>query len=224
MNLIALANVEYRYVRGGFTLRLPQLNVAAGEKVGLVGPSGSGKTTLISVIAGILPAQRGSVQVAGHDLLRLSEARRRAFRIAHIGFVFQEFELVDYLNVRENVLLPYYLNATLRLTRDVQGRAEDLLRAVGMSDKLRRQPRSLSQGERQRAALCRALITQPALLIADEPTGNLDEETAASTIGLLTQAVAERGTTLLVVTHQRGLLAGFDRVLDVRALARGAVA
>ena len=194
--------------------------IERAEKVAFVGPSGSGKTTLVYLIAGILRPQAGSIRIDRLELAECSDQQRRDFRISRIGFVFQEFELLDYLDVRENILLPYYLNGTLRLTPQARHNAEELATSLGLGDKLSRHPRKLSHGERQRVAICRALIAAPDILIADEPTGNLDAETAQATLELLLDAVARRSATLLMVTHDHTLLGAFNRVVDIRDLAR----
>lgn len=220
--MIQISGLKFDYGRGAFAIEVPELTVARGETVAMIGPSGVGKTTLISLIAGILPPQSGSVSVDGVDLAGRSDRERRDFRITRVGFVFQEFELVEYLPVRENILLPYFLNDTLKLTPAVRKTADELAAALGMGDKLRRYPKTLSQGEKQRVAICRALIAAPPLLIADEPTGNLDPKTADTILELLLGAVRDRQATLLVVTHNHALLAAFDRVIDIGTFNAGA--
>ncbi|MDA1264246.1 MAG: ATP-binding cassette domain-containing protein, partial [Planctomycetota bacterium] len=164
---------------------------------------------------GQLVPDAGEVTLDGSALSSLSEEARRARRLREIGLVFQDFALLDYLDARENVLLPYRLSATLTLDAKARQRAQDLARSTGVADLLGRKPRQLSQGERQRIALCRALVTAPKLVVADEPTGNLDPATAGAAVDLLFEEVAARGASLLVVTHDHGLLPRFDRVLDL---------
>jgi putative ABC transport system ATP-binding protein len=194
--------------------------VAAGERVACIGPSGSGKTTLVHLIAGILAPEAGDVRLAGTLLGELSNAQRRALRITRIGMVFQEFELLDYLSAEENVLLPYHVSPALRLDAGVRERARALAQACGVEHTLARRPNQLSQGERQRVALCRALVTEPRLILCDEPTGNLDPDTAAAVLELVFERAAALDAALLMVTHDHGLLPRFDRVIDVRELAR----
>ncbi len=220
-DIISLEDVAFGYPTGGFELHIPALGIRPQERVAVIGPSGSGKTTLISLIAGLLTPRSGHVRVADLALSAASDTHRRSFRIANIGFVFQEFELLDYLSVRENILLPYRVSNALCLTRDVRDRAAELAESLHIADKLGRYPRKLSQGERQRVAICRALITQPALIIADEPTGSLDVETAADMLDLLFTVAEQHDATLLVVTHDRALLDRFDRTLGMRALTAG---
>ena len=160
------------------------------------------------------------VETAGIEVTGLSDRARRDFRIANLGLVFQEFELLEYLNVLDNVLLPYRINASLRLDRGVRERAAELARQVGIADKLRRYPQQLSQGERQRVAVCRALLPQPELLLADEPTGNLDPTNKGRVLDSLFEYVERRQATLVVVTHEHDMLERFDRVVDFETFHR----
>jgi putative ABC transport system ATP-binding protein len=218
--MIRIADLCFRYPQSTFELEVPELQIAKGERAALIGPSGVGKTTLVYLMAGILRPVRGAILVDGVDLARQSDAALRAFRIARIGFVFQEFELLDYLTVRENMLLPYYVNSTLKLTREAKEAGKALASSMGLEGLLGRRPRKLSHGERQRVAICRAMIASPRIIIADEPTGNLDSETAQSILALLLKEVEKRGATLLMVTHNHGLLDWFDRVINVQPFAR----
>ena len=219
--MIRLRDLEFRYGEGDFALRIPELVVERGETVAVIGPSGSGKTTLLNLIAGIATPQAGAVTTDGVELAALDEARRRDFRIRHVGLVFQEFELLEYLSVLDNVLLPYRINPSLRLEPRVRERAVTLARRVGVGDKLDRNARRLSQGERQRAAVCRALIAEPALLLADEPTGNLDPANKDRVLDILFEEARASGATLLSVTHDRDLLERFGRVIDFKAFYAG---
>jgi putative ABC transport system ATP-binding protein len=222
--VIAARDLAFAYRDGAFQLRVPQLDIATGEKIALIGPSGSGKTTLLSLLCGILRPHAGSVRVEGAELAALSEAERRAFRIRRVGFVFQEFELLEYLRVRDNILLPFMLTDALALTPEVRATAEALARSTGIADKLGRYPRTLSHGEKQRTAICRALVTTPAVLAADEPTGNLDPATAREVLDLLIRQTAAHAATLIVVTHNHALLDAFDRVIDVQEFSSGMAA
>lgn len=219
--MIEIDELDFRYREGGFHLQVSELHIAHGEKVAFIGPSGVGKTTLVYLLAGILTPDAGSIRAGGIELTQQNDRQRRDFRISNIGFVFQEFELLEYLTVRDNILLPYYLNATLRLTSQAQQTAETLAASMNLGDKLKRFPRALSQGERQRVAICRALVAAPELLIADEPTGNLDSQTAHSILALLLDEVQRRKATLLMVTHNHALLDSFDRVIDIGDFTRG---
>ena len=186
--------------------------VAPGERLAIVGPSGSGKTTLLGLCAGLDAPTAGRVTLAGVDLGPLSEDARAAVRNQHVGFVFQTFRLLPTLTARENVMVP----AELRGAADVRPRADELLRRVGLGDRLGHYPTQLSGGEQQRVALARAFINAPRILFADEPTGNLDTETAATIEGLLFDLNATAGTTLVMVTHDLDLAARTGRILRLR--------
>ena len=220
--MFALAGVRYAYGAGGFQLAVDELAVGRGERVACVGPSGSGKTTLVDLIAGIRVPDAGTVHLAGERLSTLSDDARRVRRITTVGMVFQEFELLDYLSALDNVLLPYHLSRELELSDAVRERALELARETGIAHVLARRPRRLSQGERQRVAVCRALVTEPTLLLCDEATGNLDPETAKATLDLLLEQAATRRASVFLVTHDHGILDRFDRVVDMRELGGAA--
>ncbi len=212
--MIEIADLSFAYPVGRFRLAIPHLAVAEGARVAVVGPSGTGKTTLLNLVSGISRPERGDVTVAGQDLASLSERQRRMFRARNIGFVFQNFALLDYLTARENILYPCRVGPGLRLDRDVRDRAEDLARACGIAERLGTRPGALSQGEQQRVAICRALVTQPRLILADEATGNLDPATKTQILDLLFARAQDCGATILAVTHDHALLPRFDRVID----------
>jgi putative ABC transport system ATP-binding protein len=212
--IIAIEHLTFRYGEGDFHLDIPALRIAPGAKAAIIGPSGSGKTTLIHLLAGIMPAVSGQVTVHGARLDRLSDAGRRRFRIANVGFVFQDFALFDYLTMLDNILYPYRINRALTLTQKVRAHAIHLATMMGIEDKLKRHIHHLSQGEKQRAAICRALVTRPPLLLADEPTGNLDPANKAHILQLLFRYVEDHQATLVAVTHDHGLLSGFDQIVD----------
>ncbi|MDO3377578.1 ABC transporter ATP-binding protein [Geoalkalibacter halelectricus] len=190
------------------------LQVARGERIALLGRSGSGKSTLLNLISGIDRPDQGEVIIDGTVLNRLSEHERTLFRRTHIGFVFQFFNLIATLNVLENLLLPLELQG--RLTPGETRRAEDLLDQVGLRDRATAFPDRLSGGEQQRIAIARALIHQPRLLLADEPTGNLDSESGAQALELLDALVREQGATLILVTHSAEVARRADRILTIR--------
>jgi ABC-type lipoprotein export system ATPase subunit len=219
--MISLSRVSFRYPSGDFVLEVPELDIAAGEQVAVIGPSGSGKTTLLDLMAGISVPASGSVVVDGVDLATLADASRRDLRVRRIGLVFQELELLDYLSVLDNVLLPYRINATLDLTRPARDRAVELAREMGLDGKLGRLPGQLSQGERQRVAVCRALVPGPPVLLADEPTGNLDPANKGRVLDLLLGRARAARSTLVAVTHDHGLLGRFDRVVEFKDLVAG---
>src|SRR5688572_13528921 len=182
-----------------------------GQITAILGKSGSGKSTLLNLISGIDSPDSGQIWVNGQDLTNLSERDRTLFRRAQIGFVFQFFNLIPTLTVGENVTLPLELN---RIPRQLaQQKAQDILEAVGMLDRWKTFPEKLSGGEQQRVALARALVHDPVLILADEPTGNLDEETGAQVIALLVRLTREQNRTLLIVTHNLEATSHADRVL-----------
>lgn len=222
--MIQLYRLHFKHDSGGFSLDLPALDIARGETIAIIGPSGSGKTTLLNLLAGILHPDQGSIIIDDMTLSDLGDAVARNFRANHIGLIFQEFELLEYLNVLDNILLPYRINKELQLSSEVSNRAAALADRTGISDKLDRFPDQLSQGERQRVAVCRALVTQPALLLADEPTGNLDPENKTIVLDLLLAMAKEQNATLITVTHDHDLVSRFDRVIDFAELTAGEAA
>lgn len=201
-----------------FQLVLPEWSVPTGGRVALFGPSGCGKSTLLNLVAGVLPVQSGSLEVAGQQLRGLSDSGRRAHRIRSLGFVFQDYPLVEHLDAVENVLFPFRLNPAVTLDRAARTRALDLLGELGLGDKTHRLPRALSQGERQRVAIARALVTRPSILLADEPTAGLDPARSAAVLDLLERLCADRGLTLLLVSHDPAVLGRFEHTLAVGTL------
>ena len=185
------------------------LEVMPGEAVAVVGASGSGKSTLLGLLGGLDLPSAGSVALDGRDLFSLDEDGRAALRSKLLGFVFQSFHLLPALNAMENVMLPLELAGD----RDAADHAVALLERVGLGARLRHYPKTLSGGEQQRVALARAFVTQPKLLLADEPTGNLDPTTGASIIDLIFELNAERGTTLVLVTHDEMLARRCTRLI-----------
>ncbi|MBP6115449.1 MAG: ABC transporter ATP-binding protein [Neisseriaceae bacterium] len=183
--------------------------VSAQETVAIVGASGSGKSTLLSMISGLETATSGSVTLLGHELNRLDEDQRAKVRLDHVGFVFQNFQLMPTLTALENVMLP------LELAKGPQAaeRAKAILARVGLSHRLHHYPKYLSGGEQQRVAIARAFVNQPKVLFADEPTGSLDPKTAVAVMDLLFELNQEQGTVLILVTHDMGLAQRCGRTL-----------
>ncbi|MGI9248960.1 MAG: ABC transporter ATP-binding protein [Woeseiaceae bacterium] len=214
--MIKIGNLRFSYAEGDFSLDIRELAVARGETVAIVGPSGSGKTTLLNLIAGTEIPQSGQVTTNGYKISGLQDAARRNFRISNIGLVLQEFELLEYLNVLDNILLPYRINRTLQLGAGIRERAEAIAKSVGIGDKLSRFPNQLSQGEKQRVAVVRALVVQPPLLLADEPTGNLDPLNKGRVLDILLQYAEDSAATLVAVTHDHDILDRFHRVIDFK--------
>jgi ABC-type lipoprotein export system ATPase subunit len=216
--MIEIQDLRFRYADGEFELDVPELEIERGETVAVIGPSGCGKTTLLHLMAGVRAPQSGRVVTDGVEVTALDDGGRRDFRIRRIGMVFQEFELLEYLTVLDNILLPYRINGSLTLDAGVRGRAEGLAEQVGIADKLGRFATKLSHGEKQRVAVCRALVANPVLLLADEPTGNLDPTNTQKVLDILLDAATATGATLVTVTHDHDLLPRFDRSIDVMDL------
>jgi putative ABC transport system ATP-binding protein len=193
-------------------LRGVDLRVEAGESLGLVGPSGSGKSTLLAIIAGLERPDAGRVRVAGNDLARLDEDRLALFRRDNIGILFQAFHLISTMTALENVAIPLEFAGL----DGAFGRAAEGLAQVGLSHRLRHYPAQLSGGEQQRVALARALACRPRLLLADEPTGNLDQATGAEVVGLMFDLCRAHGGTLVLITHDHGLARRCDRIAQMR--------
>jgi putative ABC transport system ATP-binding protein len=210
--IVAARNLCKSVANGAQSLVILQdisLEVMPGEAVAIVGASGSGKSTLLGLLAGLDVPSTGTVTLAGEDLFALDEDGRAALRARMLGFVFQSFQLLPALNALENVMLPLELAGR----KDAAVESEAILQRVGLGERLRHYPKTLSGGEQQRVALARAFVMQPQLLLADEPTGNLDAATGADVINLLFELNAERGTTLILVTHDDVLARRCTRVI-----------
>lgn len=215
---IELAALTFRYPHSEFRLQIHRLSVKERERLAITGASGCGKTTLLNLIAGIAVPDSGTVRVGDTEVGGLSDSERRAFRLTQLGFVFQDFELIDYLSVLDNVLLPYRISGALSFNDAVRDRAARLLDRVGMRQATARNVTELSQGERQRVAICRAMLPGPQVVLADEATGNLDPESKSAILDLIFEEAAAEGATLVAVTHDHGLLPNFDRVVDFSTL------
>jgi len=216
--LITLSNIYFQYPNSDFHLELEKLDFHGGTKTAVIGPSGFGKTTLLNLISGINIPQKGKVEVNEKHINALSEKDRRTFRLLNIGFVFQDFRLLEYLKVSDNILLPFRINRALKLRSELKDKQRAIAASMKIEDKLNKYPDKLSQGERQRVAICRALINNPRVILADEPTGNLDPENKQRIMDMLFGYVEDKGSTLITVTHDHELLSGFDRVVDFKEL------
>ena len=217
--VLALSGIEKSYNRGlpgeVTVLRGVDLSIARGEVVALVAPSGAGKSTLLH-IAGLLDtADAGRVEISGQDMTRMSDNKRTAARRADVGFVYQFHHLLPEFSARENIVLPHLANGLARQKADA--RADDLLDRVGIAHRADHRPAALSGGEQQRVAFCRALANQPKLLLADEPTGNLDPATSDQVFDTLVQLVRDTGLSALIATHNMDLAARMDRQIRLDA-------
>jgi putative ABC transport system ATP-binding protein len=207
---VSLNGVKYSYKSGTGSLEvldIPEWQVGEGEHVALSGPSGCGKTTLLNIVAGLLVPAEGSVEVCGERLDNAGEAARDRFRAAHLGYIFQNFNLLQGFTALENVLL----SMTFSRKKSDAGLARELIDRVGLSDRMRHYPSQLSIGEQQRVAVARALANRPDLVLADEPTGSLDPQNSAEVIGLLKETAAERGVGLILVSHEKEIVGAFEK-------------
>jgi len=217
--LIEIRNLSKSYRRGGQQIPVLQgidLDIAGREFLALMGPSGSGKSTLLNLIAGIDRADAGSIRVAGVEITTLSDAELARWRAAHIGFVFQFYNLIPVLSALENVELPLHLTGLSR--RERREHAGAVLRLVGLADRADHRPGQLSGGQQQRVAIARAIVTDPTVIVADEPTGDLDRVSAAEILDLMDGLVRDYGKTVVMVTHDPRAA---ERARRVRHLDKG---
>jgi putative ABC transport system ATP-binding protein len=209
--IVRALSKTYEGPRRRVVLRNVDLELQPGEYVAVMGESGIGKSTLLNLVAGLDQPDSGSVTLEGQDLALLSDDARTRLRRSHMGFVFQAFHVLPYLTVFQNVALPLRLLGTD--LHDVAARVQRILEAVGLSERAGSMPRELSGGELQRVAIARALVHRPKLVLADEPTGNLDRESASQVLGLLREQVKGSGAAGILVTHSRAAASTADRVL-----------
>ena len=215
--LLQVEKIEFSYPRSPYRMRIEEFTCNPGQTVAIVGPSGCGKTTFLNLIAGILQPEQGRIEVDGVELNSLRPTRSAAFRLSRMGLIFPEFELVEHLSVGDNILLPLYLG--LRNDRtSLEATAKQLAEKMGIERYWSILPASLSHGERQRAAICRALSTSPTLVLADEPTGNLDSSNKHRTVRLMIDSARKNRQALVVATHDVELLDSFDRVIHFEDL------
>lgn len=216
--VIRATDVSYQFPGSeNLTLRVPSMSISDRQHTAIIGPSGCGKTTLLRLIAGVLIPQQGSICTLGSDTNSLSDKARGQQRLRSIGMVFQEFALLDYLSALDNMLL------TARLgefdLKEARSHAYELAQRAGIEHTLRRRPNQLSQGERQRVAVCRALVTKPKLILCDEPTGNLDASRSKDIIDLVMTEAHKLDATVITVTHDLTILDRFDQRIDLSEIA-----
>ena len=215
MNILSVSNLSKVYQSGSRKLTvLDEVNfdIKAGEIISIVGPSGSGKTTLLGLCAGLDSANTGNVSLNGENLQSMNEDQRAAVRNQHVGFIFQNFQLLPTLTALENVMVPL----ELKKRKDARSKAQELLNKVGLGDRGTHYPTQLSGGEQQRVSIARAFANEPKILFADEPTGNLDTETGEMIEKLIFDLNKEQGTTLVLVTHDLDLAAKTQRIIHIK--------
>jgi putative ABC transport system ATP-binding protein len=220
---VELEGLHFRYEGGPEILTIPSLAIGHRARVFLYGPSGSGKTTLLGLLAGVLRASAGSVRVLGRDLSIMSNAQRDAFRGAHIGYIFQLFNLIPYLSVRDNIVLPCRLHGERRQRlgrQSLEAAARVAAERLGIAPLLHQQVTRLSVGEQQRVAAARALIGMPEVILADEPTSSLDQDHRERFLDLLFECVDEAGATLIFVSHDRTLMPMFQHAVSLSDISR----
>ena len=217
MSLLEIAELKKSYLnpdgKRQFVVDIPAFQLAAKEQVALSGTSGSGKTTFLNLIAGIVPADEGSIRLDEVEITKLNEARRDQIRAQHLGYIFQTFNLLQGFNCLENVTLGMAFGGKVN-----KKHAEELLERVGLGDRMRHFPRQLSTGQQQRVAVARALANRPQLVLADEPTGNLDPDNAREALSLIRETCRETGAALLLVSHDQTVLSDFEVCNDLREL------
>ena len=214
--MIQLKKIQFRYPESDFELFISDLTFPESSKTAVIGPSGFGKTTMLNLIAGILLPDKGEVIVNNAILNSQSDKERRNYRIQNIGFIFQDFRLVPYLSVLDNILLPFRINSIIKPDADASSRAKHISEDLNIGKLIKKYPAKLSHGEKQRVAIARALINKPKVLLADEPTGNLDPVNKLHIKDILFDVVGKYNTTLITVTHDHEMLDGFDNVIDFK--------
>jgi len=214
--ILQIRDLHFQYPASDFKIEISDIKITQGSKIAISGKSGSGKTTLIHLISGILKPQSGEILFYDKSITDMNDKEIRKHRISNIGFIFQEFELLEYLNVMDNLILPYKINKSLVLDAEIKDKAKEIANRIGIGNKIDQHPKQLSGGERQRLAIARALITSPPLIIADEPTGNLDEKTSNIVMDEITDQVSYTNSTLIMISHNNELISSFDEIIDIQ--------
>ena len=216
MALLEALNLKKYYGKGSYLVKAVDdisFGIDEGEFVAVVGTSGSGKTTLLNLLGGLDTADSGKVVIRGKSLLELGDEERTVFRRRNIGFVFQNYNLLPEANVYQNIILPIRLDGSKNVDEEY---VAGLIEKLGLGDKLRVRPNQLSGGQQQRVAIARALSTKPAIVLADEPTGNLDSETSGQVMELLQRTLKDLGQTMVMITHNEAVAAEADRILHIK--------
>ena len=214
--ILQIRDLHFQYPASDFKIEISDIKITQGSKIAISGKSGSGKTTLIHLISGILKPQSGEILFYDKSITDMNDKEIRKHRISNIGFIFQEFELLEYLNVMDNLILPYKINKSLVIDAEIKDKAKEIANRIGIGNKLDQHPKQLSGGERQRLAIARALITSPPLIIADEPTGNLDEKTSNIVMDEIKDQVSYTNSTLIMISHNNELISSFDEIIDIQ--------
>ncbi len=220
--LVRLENIQYRWsTKHSLLLNIPNFEILAGQKVFLYGPSGSGKSTLLNIIAGVLLPQAGNVYMLNQNVSQMTANQRDMFRGDHMGFIFQQFNLIPYLTAYENILLPLRFSQRRKdKTQHPQDVLHDLAQRLDLQSELHKKPYQMSVGQQQRVAAARALIGAPELIIADEPTSSLDQERRDQFLELLISEATKTNAAVLFVSHDKTLQKHFDRVFDIQSFNR----
>lgn len=212
-----VSDLRFAYPGDAFRLHVPHLLLGAGKTLALAGPSGAGKSTLVRLLTGLLPPAAGSVRLGDAQMEAFTQEQRRAFRLTHIGLVFQDFALLDYLSVTENILLPHHFRGDAGTP--ARNKAHDLAKQLQIAQYLDKRVSQLSQGERQRVAVARALVHEPRFIFADEPTASLDPSRGRIVVDLMIEDARKRGACLVMVTHDPNLLPLFDQTVRMEDFA-----
>ena len=218
--MIKLKDIRMDYVDNGTkieALKLKEINIEDGKQVAFIGSSGCGKTTLFNLISGMITPTEGTVDVNDVDLTTLTEVERDLFRANHIGYIFQDFNLFPEFTVLQNVIIPMSFSKRYS-KKEMNELAKEILKKVGMIDKINQKVKTLSGGEKQRVAIARSIVNKPDVILADEPTGNLDYKNGAKIMELITQIAKEEKATLVVITHNNSQLDMFDEVINIEEL------